>query len=260
MLQHLDLKTHAQNSHRCYKHCPGTHNWNATNCTDLLTESPSKLPLHATLCTVCSELKSILSPTLGPGSGPWIVSALEQHSLLVSKCSQAPFSLKKERKFPVIRPIFEYHNSHYLCVTSIRMLRGTVMTLSPFCLSSAAPPAHKGKSPPGRGCFDNPREACGWNQALRERCKRVLPLCKWNPEGVRSALQHFSCAWLSKSSVIFLNWNPKQATKWEQVAVRSIYCQLPSLPRESQGQLILSSPQIIPSPGHYHCPNSHGQM
>lgn len=122
MLQHLDLKTHAQNSHRCYKHCPGTRNWNATNCTDLLTESPSKLPLHATLCTVCSELKSILSPTLGPGSGPWIVSALEQHSLLVSKCSQAPFSLKKERKFPVIRPIFEYHNSHYLCVTSIGCL------------------------------------------------------------------------------------------------------------------------------------------
>lgn len=32
------------------------------------------------------------------------------------------------------------------------------MTLSPFCLSSAALPAHKGKSPPGRGCFDNSEE------------------------------------------------------------------------------------------------------
>lgn len=125
------------------------------------------------------------------------------------------------------------------------MLRGTGMTLSPFCLSSAAPPAHKGKSPPSRGCFDNPRGMCGWNQARRERCKRVLSLCKWNSECVRAALQHLSCAWLNKSSVIFLNWNPKQATKWEQVAVRSIYCQLPSLPRDSQGQLVLSSPQII---------------
>lgn len=126
---------------------------------------------------VCLELKSILFATPQPGSGLWIVSAFQQHSLLMSDSSQTPFSLKKEN-FPVTRPNFEYHNSHYLCVTSIRMLRGTVMTLSPFCLSSAAPPAHKGKSPPSRGCFDNPRGMCGWNQAWRKRCKRVLSLCK----------------------------------------------------------------------------------
>lgn len=166
-------------------------------------------------------------------------------------------SLKKENNFPVTRAIFEYHNSHYLHVTSMRMLRGTVMTLSPFCLSSAAPSAHKGKPPPGRGCFDNPRGM--WLEAGTEEGMQK-GFITMHSESVRSALQHLSCAWLSKSSIIFLNWSPKQATKWEQVAVRSIYCQLPSLPRESQGQLILSSPQIILSPGHYHCPNSHSQI
>lgn len=158
------------------------------------------------------------------------------------------------------RPIFEYHNCHYLSVTSIRMLRRTVMTLSPFCLSLAALLAHKGKPPPGEGCFDNPSGMCGWNQGERRDAKEFYHYAKGNSECARSALQHLSCAWLSKSSVIFLNWNLKQAIKWEQAAVRSIYCQLPSLPRESQGQLISSSPQIILSPGHYHCPNSHRQM
>lgn len=124
------------------------------------------------------ELKSILFATLQPGSDLWIASAFQQHSLLMSDSSQTPFSLKKEKNFLVTRPVFEYHNSHFLSVTPIRMLRGTGMTLSPFCLSSAAPPAHKGKSSPSRGCFDSPRGMCGWNQAWRERCKRVLSLCK----------------------------------------------------------------------------------
>lgn len=126
---------------------------------------------------LCLELKSILFPTLQPGSGLWIVSAFQQHSLLMSDSSQTPFSLKNNY-FPVTRPIFENHSSHCLCVTSIRILRGTVITLSPFCLSSAAPSAHKGKSPRSRGCFDNPRGTCGWNQAWRKKCKRVLSLCK----------------------------------------------------------------------------------
>lgn len=114
------------------------------------------------------ELKSILFPTLKPGSGLWIASAFEQHSLFMSDYSQTPFSLKKEKNFLVTRAIFEYHNSHYFHATSMRMLRGTVMTLSCFCPSSAAPSAHKNKSPPGRCCFDNPGGMCGWNQARRK--------------------------------------------------------------------------------------------
>lgn len=97
------------------------------------------------------EQQLILFSTLQPGSSLQIVSTFQQYSLLVSDCSQTPFTLKMKRKFPGEQAYYFlsarlYHRSHYLCATFPRMLRGT-MDILPFCLSSSAPPTHKGKAP-----------------------------------------------------------------------------------------------------------------
>lgn len=131
----------------------------------------------------------------------------------MSDCSQTPFSLKKELSSD--QGYFWVPQFHYLSVTSMRMLRGTVMTLSFFCLSSAAPSAHKSKSPPGRCSFDNPGGMCGWNQALR----------KSETQNVRGQLCSTSVVLGWVKQCYFFKLEPKASNK-----MRTSCCQINLLP------------------------------
>lgn len=137
---------------------------------------------------LCLEQKLIVFSTLQPESSLQILSTFQHYSLLVSDCSQTPSTLKMKSKFPGEQAYYFlnarlYHKSHYLCTTFLRTLRGT-MDLLPFCLSSSAPPTHKGKAP--ESCLrveDNPRGIRSWKQARRKRRKKVLPLgCYYTSE------------------------------------------------------------------------------
>lgn len=106
--------------------------------------------------------------------------------------------------------------------------------LPAFCSSSSSLPErhlHQGRAAAGKSSPGRARRIClpggisRWKQARRKRCKRILSLrCHYAPKlgWGGSASQHPRWC-LTEQRLFVLSWNPKQAIKRGEDAIRHIH-------------------------------------